>query len=250
MTTLLGEAVDAEWSGSTAFQSSPKFDLLASALTVVQGKVEAIDKSKHVNAGKFSYEYAPLDVIIASMRPLLAASQLAVIQLPSVTEPKSVTVQTVLLHSSGQFIAEKLKFPVSDGSDAKAFGSAVTYARRYAYCAMLGIQPQEEDDDGAAAQAEKQGKRRQRPQGDVTDTVTSDSGELTITVVNSDGTKGGQRGRLLQILTEHAIDKKEFGNMLLQKYGYIRGWDDIKRKHYDEIVALAQAPAREPGEDG
>jgi hypothetical protein len=33
--------------------------------------------------------------------------------------------------------------------DAKAAGSAITYARRYALCAALGIAP-DEDDDGAA----------------------------------------------------------------------------------------------------
>ena len=58
-------------------------------------------------------------------------------------------VETIILHSSGEWLScGKLSVPVSKG-DAQGFGSALTYARRYSLSAAFGVAP--EDDDGNAA---------------------------------------------------------------------------------------------------
>jgi hypothetical protein len=54
----------------------------------------------------------------------------------------------MLLHKSGEFIAETLRMPVNKW-DAHGIGSGITYARRYGLMSMLGIAA--EDDDGNAS---------------------------------------------------------------------------------------------------
>jgi hypothetical protein len=58
-----------------------------------------------------------------------------------------VQVETILLHASGQTISDVLTVPVIK-PDAQGLGSAITYARRYALAAFVGVAP--EDDDGEA----------------------------------------------------------------------------------------------------
>jgi hypothetical protein len=54
-----------------------------------------------------------------------------------------------LIHSYGEWIRDRCVFPVAQQT-AQAYGSAITYARRYALAAMVGIAP-DEDDDGNGA---------------------------------------------------------------------------------------------------
>ena len=64
-----------------------------------------------------------------------------------------VTVETVLLHESGESIrGGRLHVPASK-QDPQGFGSALTYARRYSLMAACGMAP--EDDDGNAASLKK-----------------------------------------------------------------------------------------------
>lgn len=72
-----------------------------------------------------------------------------------------VVVETVFIHESGeQMSAGKLHVPASK-QDAQGYGSALTYARRYALMAACGIAP--EDDDGNAASRPKQAEKPAAP---------------------------------------------------------------------------------------
>lgn len=126
---------------------------LAAALVKVQAKLEPVKRehtakieSRKGSGSSFSYSYASLDDVMASCRDLLAENGLAVTQLP-VTAEGGVGLETVLLHQSGEYIAETFRMPCEGG--AQAVGSALSYARRYAFLAVVGIPM--EDDDGAAA---------------------------------------------------------------------------------------------------
>ncbi|HEX7720431.1 MAG TPA: ERF family protein, partial [Woeseiaceae bacterium] len=63
-------------------------------------------------------------------------------------ETREMEMTTFLLHTSGQWMRETLTIPLPK-VDAQGYGSAVTYARRYALQSALGLSP--EDDDGNAA---------------------------------------------------------------------------------------------------
>jgi hypothetical protein len=66
-----------------------------------------------------------------------------------VTNGRDVEVWTTILHVSGQYRTDgPLAF--NGGSNPQQAGSAITYARRYALSALLGVLA--EDDDGESAQ--------------------------------------------------------------------------------------------------
>ncbi len=60
-----------------------------------------------------------------------------------------VTVETILMHESGEQISGGTLHVPACKQDPQAYGSALTYARRYSLSAACGIAP--EDDDGNAA---------------------------------------------------------------------------------------------------
>lgn len=120
---------------------------LAAALSKAQSEVEGAVKGK-VNPA-FRSRYADLASVWEACREALTTNGLSVIQSPGeMIEGKSMAMTTMLLHSSGQWVRDRLTIPVGK-LDAHGYGSATTYARRFALAAFVGVAP--EDDDGNAA---------------------------------------------------------------------------------------------------
>lgn len=118
---------------------------LATALAKAQGMID--DATKTGMNPAFRSKYADLAAVRAVIREPLAVNDLAIVQAPR-TVDNAVEVETMLLHKSGEFIAETLRMPVNKW-DAQGIGSGITYARRYGIMAILSIAS--EDDDGNAA---------------------------------------------------------------------------------------------------
>ena len=116
---------------------------IAPALMLFQSKAPKIVKD--TTNPFFKSKYATLDGILDTIRPELANAGLSVIQLPSASG-----LSTMILHISGEFIEDTVPMPTF--AKAQEFGAAMTYYRRYALCAALGIAA-EEDDDGNAVSA-------------------------------------------------------------------------------------------------
>ena len=111
------------------------------------------------NNDTYDFSYATLDAINAVARPVLAAHNICVMQ-PIVTRERAVLLVTRLLHRSGQWMESEIPI-VAPGSNLKAFGSAVTYVRRYALSAILNIVLDEDDDASAATGCHIQGRALQ-----------------------------------------------------------------------------------------
>jgi hypothetical protein len=93
-------------------------------------------------------KYAGLDACIDAVIDALHKHGIALMQRTLPCE-SGVTVETILVHTSGETMSGgPLHVPASK-NDAQGYGSALTYARRYSITTMLGIAP--EDDDGNAA---------------------------------------------------------------------------------------------------
>jgi hypothetical protein len=122
---------------------------LATALSKAQAAIKgAIEDSTNPH---FRSKYASLQSYIDAAREPLTKNGLAITQLLTDINCENmnlVTIETVMMHSSGQWISSTFSVPVSK-ADAQGFGSAVTYARRYSYAGIVGISPI--DDDGQAA---------------------------------------------------------------------------------------------------
>lgn len=96
----------------------------------------------------FRSKYADLGACLEAVEDALLENGIALYQETS-EDPTGVTVETVLLHESGETIrGGKLHVPAAK-QDPQGYGSALTYARRYSLMAACGIAP--EDDDGNAA---------------------------------------------------------------------------------------------------
>jgi len=131
-------------------KQSEQLDKLASAFAKTQGAIEGALKDKTNPA--FRSKYADLGACWDACRNELSANGLSIFQGLSPSE-NGVIITTRLLHSSGQWLEDEGLFLPATKKDAQGFGSAVTYARRYALCAVVGIAP--EDDDGNAASKHK-----------------------------------------------------------------------------------------------
>ena len=126
-----------------------EYGSLAGALAKAQLAFPPIVRDKEVAVRSYSYKYAPLDAILAAVREPLASNGLAIAQLL-----EGADLVTLLLHESGSTLTARTPLPPWEG--VQQYGSMVTYIRRYALTAMLGIATEDDDDGEAAA---KPGRR-------------------------------------------------------------------------------------------
>ena len=121
---------------------------LAKALSAMQSELEPARKEA-VNP-HFRSRYADLAACLEAVRGPLAKHGLAISQHAGL-EGDVVTLTTLLLHTSGEFLQSTAGVRLAK-HDAPSVGSALTYLRRYALSAVVGLST-EADDDGAAAMA-------------------------------------------------------------------------------------------------
>lgn len=121
---------------------------LSELTTVTKGNTAKIPTK---DGGSYSYTYADLSDVVCLTRPALAAHGLVALT-PIVDGP---AVRVLIVHTSGEEL-DLGAFPFAAGRDAQSHGSAVTYARRYALLAALGIAPDDDDDGHRATQAVRQ----------------------------------------------------------------------------------------------
>ena len=119
---------------------------LVTALSKVQGELTYAKKD---SANPFfKSRYADLESVWDACRSLMAANGLSVIQMPGNYFEGRMWLVTRLCHSSGEWIEQEMSVPVQK-ADAQGAGSALTYMRRYALAAFVGVV--QADDDGNAA---------------------------------------------------------------------------------------------------
>lgn len=130
-------------------EKSESITELAKALNKAQGQLRPA-KKEAVNPF-FKSRYADLASIYEVCRQPLFDNGLAVIQLTHSTIENGLVLETVLMHTSGEWLSGELAVnPLKN--EPQAIGSALTYARRYALSAILGIAT-DEDDDAESAMA-------------------------------------------------------------------------------------------------
>ena len=136
---------------------SPQINEIAAALSKFQGEVTNPQKNKQ----GYNYTYADLASVLEVSRPIMAKYGLSVTQFVTTTDQGATQVETMLLHESGQFFKTKIQAAAGNNgkmSAAQNIGSTLTYLRRYAITALLGIA---QDDDDAAQQISRQQYREE-----------------------------------------------------------------------------------------
>ncbi len=121
---------------------------LALALSKAQGMIKGAVKDS--TNPHFKSKYADLASVWDACREALSQNELAVMQVPEM-QGGVIGIRTKLIHSSGEY--EEGFFPLAVPVTAKAqeMGSAMTYLRRYALSAMVGVAPEDDDGNGANA---------------------------------------------------------------------------------------------------
>lgn len=162
---------------------SEEIDKLAIALAKFQGSLEQPSLNSEVEVetkmgGKYKFKYADLSECKRAAKQPLAENELAVCQLIE----DDYSIRTILLHSSGQWISSKVRMP-SNTANAQSIGSAITYAKRYAFCAILGIVA---DDDEDANIASGNTTQKEQPKEQPKKANSNEKKELTRDHINNE----------------------------------------------------------------
>jgi hypothetical protein len=167
---------------------------LAAALSKAQADITGALKDS--SNPFFKSRYADLASCWDACRKQLTANNLAVIQTTEVTEAGTVLV-TTLAHSSGEWMRGTLPVVTKDNGP-QAQGSGITYARRYALAAIVGLA--QIDDDAEAAQARG---FVNNPRGDLGQSVDAKTRDALVTefraAFNLDADEGDIAGAVLAI---------------------------------------------------
>jgi len=130
---------------------------LATALSAAQGEIQNAEKSS--DNPFFGSKYADLAEVLNQTRPVASAHGLSVSQFPF-SDGDDVGVESILMHSSGQWMKSKIQLPIQDFAEGELdnkgnqkhvnwgqeSGKILTYLRRYSIAAIFGIA--QEDVDG------------------------------------------------------------------------------------------------------
>lgn len=125
---------------------------LAKAMIVAQKAIQS-SVAKNATNETIGSAYADLGAVIEAVKSHLNAAGVAVIQSPTLSQHSaSVSLTTRLIHETGEWMEDTCSTPMAY-LDPQGFGSAVSYLRRYALTAMMGLY--QADDDGSAASSAK-----------------------------------------------------------------------------------------------
>ena len=130
-------------------EKSESIAKLATALSIVQGK---LTHAKKDSANPFfKSKYADLESVWDACRDLLATNGISIMQFPGEFVNGCMSLTTIITHSSGEYISKEMSVPVTK-PDAQGAGSCLTYMRRYALAAVVGV-VQADDDANSAVQS-------------------------------------------------------------------------------------------------
>lgn len=137
------------------------------ALAAFQGECPIIPKTKTAQIkserGTFSYTYAPLDVIVRHVGPILQRHGLSYTVETAIEEAGVLTAACTVHHVAGHSESSTFRVPIDKGArmnDAQKVASASTYAKRYAFCNALGILTGDEDNDAHGTDGTSTGSER------------------------------------------------------------------------------------------
>jgi hypothetical protein len=114
------------------------------------------------NGGSYTFEYTDLGGIFDEAKQVFRDNGISILQNASTKELNGnlmISVETMLLHSSGEWIkSEPLQMPSS--TNMQDMGGQITYMKRYSLSAMLGLATEKDDDANGASGNDYQMKKK------------------------------------------------------------------------------------------
>src|SRR3954454_12731505 len=134
---------------------SDSIGALAAALAKAQGELTNPEKSLIATIrsplpreGDRTFRYASLASGLDIVRKSLGQHEIATVQTATIDQPSGqIRLTTLLAHASGEWIASDWPVcPISDSAAPHRMGAALSYARRYALFALVGIAAEDDLD--------------------------------------------------------------------------------------------------------
>ena len=171
--------------------------------------------------------YADLPSVWEACRSALSENNLSVVQLPVSDDPGYIALETMLLHASGEYLSARCRVKLQR-DDPQGAGSGLTYLRRYALSAALGIVADEDDDAQTASQA--------TPQAEQTPALRPISAEAArrLTV---------QLGALLPGTPHAALTHPDYASQVVGRP--VRELTDLNTREAAELYAAARAAQKD-----
>jgi len=199
---------------------------LTAALVRAQAKMPAVEKDA-INP-HFRSKFTSLDHLIARTRPVLNEEGLAIVQFPAVSDIGQPVLRTVIVHEQGgQMSADAPLFLPKQ--DMQALGSAISYARRYAWASACGI-ASETDDDGEQAV-----KAKPEP----TQAAAPPPGEKKEQPVNMSDAR--QKAQIHALIDEIKLPDEQYRQALEATYGVTSSADLTQDQARDLVERLREA---------
>lgn len=145
---------------------SEKIGEISQALTNFQKECPVLDfdgeaklkgNSKAGNAYEYGYKYLTLPKLRRDTRDYIAKNDLALFQ-TTMSEGGQFFLVTTLSHKSGEWLRGYYVL-VADMKDPQKLGSVMSYAKRYAMSAILGVVA-DDDDDGEYGNAAREDREQ------------------------------------------------------------------------------------------
>lgn len=132
-------------------EKSESIKEIAIALCKFSGLVEKIKKTE--TNPFFKSKYADLSGILDVIKEPLIECELSIVQMPK----GKYGLETMIMHSSGEWMSGEYEMKPTK-EDPQNAGSVITYQRRYALGAVLGLNIDKDDDGNAGSEAVKEVK--------------------------------------------------------------------------------------------
>lgn len=204
-----------------------KINEIAAALAAFQAEVK--NPANTATNPFLKNKYAPLSEVLNAIRPIAAKHGLAIIQEPAV-DHDSVTITTYIFHSSGQFIVSSpLVIQLGGKGTAQEIGAAVTYGRRYALSALLGVSSEDDDDANSISNAQPKTQQPQAKQPQQPDMVKPKPAGVI---------SEAQRKRMFALGPEQVV------RAVIGAHGY-EHTTEVTKADYDAICSEIEAAAKE-----
>ena len=128
-------------------------ELFDEAMAKFQGECPVIKKTKaggSTKSGKVAYYYAPLDAIVSQTKETIQANGFSY-SIQTETKESGVKVTCKVKHQAGHNEESSVEVPLGSKTDimsaSQVVASALTFAKRYAFCNAFGILTGDDDDD-------------------------------------------------------------------------------------------------------
>jgi len=199
--------------------SSPDITELSKALFSIQNSLPPVIKdARNSFVGN---DYATLNSVMETCRDALYSHGIWLVQLPCPAPVELGTghigLETRLTHvESGQWLSSVTVIPLPK-SDPQGLGSALTYARRYSLCTILGIITEDDDGNAASVHPQRQHRSQSQPKTRAQDKTRSPNSstqcQSNASLPRLDGVayKNVQTddGRMCVVATGSTLEKKE-----------------------------------------